>query len=134
MTNTDTLYRELTDNAVYEKFGKLTKNLTAYCVAYRGSMIGKVVFVERDAGQEGTRVICFIHVLGHCMIEGEASGGGYDIWSAAFSNACEKFDLEIARQRSVITHVEAFINSARYDNMHWDGALRKHSHDVMQVV
>lgn len=131
---TKTEERAILGESTRTQFERLTRNISAYAVAYRGEMVGKVVFIERDAGQDGTHVRCFIHILGHHMIEGEAKGGGFDIWSAAYANACENFDMDIARERSVSVHAEAFVNSARDDGQHWDGALRRRSYPVMQVV
>ncbi len=132
--NTTTLERDLDGEVTRAQFDRLTRNISAYVVAYRGEMMAKVVFIERDAGQDGTHVRCFIHVLGHHMIEGEDTGGGYDIWTAAFVDASKKFDKELAALRSVSVHVEAFIAAALDDGNHWDGALRKRSYAVLQAV
>ena len=134
---TKTEERAIASQVTRDQFDRLTKNITAYAVSYRGSNVAKVTFIERDVGQDGTQVRCFIHILGIPMVEGEACGGGYDIWSAAFSNATTKLDGHSDEKLGIGFHVDAFVKAAGMDNQHWDGALRnlgKNSHDIFQVI
>lgn len=73
----------------YERFDRATKNLQAYCIigSIDGSpnrSIGRIVI------KYGAICRAFVHIWNHPMIEGTASGYGYDKESAAVSNAIGK--------------------------------------------
>lgn len=71
---------------VWAKNSKAFDKVEAHVVLDNdGALIARIQFKN-----SGTRVTCFLHVIGTTMVEGWANGFGYCKTDAAFQTACQK--------------------------------------------
>src|ERR1700754_459813 len=74
----------------YERFDAATRGIDAYAIAFKGEIIGRVVF------KHGNTCRCFAQVWNTGMGEGIARGHGFDRSTEAFEHALIKirYDAE----------------------------------------
>lgn len=71
---------------VVEKFSKHFSDVQAYAVLDNNHhRIANVTFKRTGASW-----VCYVHIVGLPLQSGKASGGGYDLQSAAFADAISK--------------------------------------------
>lgn len=109
MTTTSTL-------AMRKRYESVTDPLEAYAITHNGTLAGRIV-ISCKATRSGHMVRAFFHLFGSPMVEGTASGGGYDMRAAALSDALGKAwpSMEV-QTRASFEHVAKRLESAHVYN------------------
>ena len=79
---------------VYDQFDAATRDLSAFVVLRKGtSDVAAKVVIKRG----NQRCYAYVHIFGTRMVRGVASGGGYDMASAAVEDAARKYATNAKR-------------------------------------
>jgi hypothetical protein len=78
--------------SVYDKHDSAFNLVSAGALVTNGIQVGTLAFKFPTKG-EG-KLSCFLHLHGHQMVVGSASGYGYDKKGAALESACKQLSAE----------------------------------------
>lgn len=82
----------MTSKNIYEKHNAAFPLVGAGVIVSNGEKKGTIAFKFPKDG--AGRLTCFLHIHGYAMVQGTASGYGYDKKAAAFESACRFLDDE----------------------------------------
>jgi hypothetical protein len=78
-----------TSTTTRNRYESATAGLQAFAIVDSdGTSVGRIV-IRIKATSQGHCARAFVHIFGHAMHEGKASGGGYDMNGAALESAIQ---------------------------------------------
>lgn len=81
-----------TKKDIYEKHQAAFSHVSAGALVMNGKFVGNLTFKFPKDG--AGRLTCYLHLFGHPMVAGIASGYGYDKKCAALESACSLLEDE----------------------------------------
>lgn len=117
---------------IYDRHNTAFNNINAYVIAHNTKHgIERLATIAFKRGATGN-VKCFFHLIGLPMVQGNAAGGGYDKFSAAFYDAAEKN----FKANKGDAQARLIFEAAKQGNggSHWDNALKAAGLTVLKAV
>lgn len=121
---------------IYDQHNTAFAHTSAYVILDKNCE--RVATIAFKHSARGTRVTCFLHVIGIRMVKGHADGGGYDKHSAAAFNASRR--IKGGSGDEAITNLTAYNTLAAFQKAmtnggyDWSHELRSAGYTVLQAV
>jgi hypothetical protein len=92
----------------------------------RAMFLGNITFRRAKSGM---RTTCYLHIFSSAIVKGISNGCGYDVQSAAFVEAMEKWRRSGEERISDALYdgLLAAVNSCHNDGRSWQAALETHA-------